>query len=162
MKPDDVSYWLAIVLPAIATFAGVLLAFWLDRVAERRRQDAAAFWMARHWVRSTARNATDDLLSIALRRIFNGRSAPSRAEVQRQLSEVDPEVAWWWTNVTLNLVDTKTSSRGHSGQAERTWEWADRVDAELVKAGRAWPIRRVRLRRLTTSMPLALDVRQER
>lgn len=38
---STLEYWLAI-LPAVAPFVAVLLAFWLDRNAERRREEAAA------------------------------------------------------------------------------------------------------------------------
>lgn len=48
MSLDDPAFWLGAVVTALATAFGVFLAFALERAAERQRQDAAAFWHARH------------------------------------------------------------------------------------------------------------------
>lgn len=149
----SVGFWIAIVLPAVATFVGVLLAFWLDRVAERRRQDNAAFWVARHWTRSLARTMAEEPHETLLRRLADGRSPFSRGDVLRMLAEVDPDLAWSWHAAVSTMLNAykrpgwlKTTSNGEF-QAK-----ADAIDRALERAGRAWPPRRRRLQELHNSL----------
>lgn len=65
-------------LPAAATFAAVLLAFWLDRVAERRREEIATLWAARHLAARLAHLMTKEPHDSLLRLIVEGRRGPSR------------------------------------------------------------------------------------
>lgn len=73
---STLEYWLAILLPAVATFVAVLLAFWLDRIAERRREEVAALWAARHASAHFARLMTEAPYNSLLRLLVDGRRGP--------------------------------------------------------------------------------------
>ena len=97
MSFEDPVFWVGQLITVLATAAGVLLAFTLERVADQRRQDAAAFWAAKHWARAVLRTRENGLLITGIRALVYGRSAQKRPEVQMLLTEVDPGVAEWWS-----------------------------------------------------------------
>lgn len=146
-------YWLAIVLPAVATFLGVIFAFWLERIAERRRSDEKAFWAARHWTKAIARSMTDETHVALLRFATDGRRTPRRGEVYRQLAEVDPDLAWCWYAAIASMMRAfEAPGWVRSKPNKRFWAWAEYIDAEFDRASRAWPPRRRRLDRLKAAL----------
>ncbi|TPW76793.1 hypothetical protein [Schumannella sp. 10F1B-5-1] len=153
MEFSDPMFWLGQLLTAAATGVGVVLAFTLERVAERRRQDDAAFWAARHWARATVRMYESGLLITALRGVIYGRTTLKRPEVQMLLTEVNPGVAAWWSRATECLVEAEDSWLPGSDVSRRANAWAAAIDAEFARAGRRWPVRRTRLRRLCAALP---------
>lgn len=157
MDPAHSGYWVAIALPAVATFLGVLLAFWLDRIAERRRQDTAAFWAARHFTRRIARSRTEKPHLSLLRALADDSEPSTQQAVYRQLDEVYPPLAWaWW--VALEDMHRTHERRGIFKIPENVAfkDRANRIDLAFEQAGRAWPTRG---RRLATLMD-ALGVKK--
>jgi hypothetical protein len=153
MSFEDSAFWTGQLLSVLATAAGVLLAFALERIAEKRRQDAAAFWAAKHWARAVLRTRENGLLVTAMRGVVYGRSVQKRPEVQTLLTEVDPGVAEWWSRATECLVEADESWLPGSRLSESAKAWVEVVEAELDRAGGRWPSRRVRFDRLQNSLP---------
>jgi predicted outer membrane lipoprotein len=152
MSLDDPAFWLGTLFTALATAFGVVLAFALERTVERRRQDAAAYWMARHWARAMVRLNHDGLGISAVRAIIYGRTAPKRPQVQMALAEIDPRVATWWSRATECLVEAEDSFLPGSLTSKRTRAWAERIDQELERASGNWPMRPIRIDRLISSL----------
>lgn len=160
MDLSSPGYWLAIVLPAVATFLGVVFAFWLERIAERRRADENAFWAARHWTRAIARTMTDETHVALLRLATDGRRTPRRGEVYRQLAEVDPELAMCWFAAIAAMMKTyEAPGWFRSRPNERFWAWAKHIDDEFDRASRAWPPRGRRLDRLKQGLSAGAPTR---
>lgn len=153
MSLDDPAFWLGVVFTTLATALGVFLAFVLERVVERRRQDAAAFWIARHWGQAMARNYENGLGITIVRGIVYGRVAPRRPAVQMALAEVDPRVATWWSKATECLMTAEDSFLPGSATSRRAREWVALVDRELEQAVGRWPLRTRRLNTLIDSLP---------
>jgi len=153
MSIDDSAFWLGVLFTTLATAFGVFLAFALDRAVERRRQDAAAFWVARHWGQAMARIYENGVGVTVVRAVAYGRTAPRRPAVQMALAEVDPRIATWWSNATECLFEGDDSFLPGSATGRRARAWIDKIDAELERATRRWPIRSVRLDRLVRSLP---------
>lgn len=141
-------FWIAIALPAVATFVGVLLAFWLERIAERRRQDNAAFWVARHYTRAIARTMTQEPHVLLLRRLTDGRRPFTRGDVFRMLAEVDPNLASSWHTAVVAMLMSYESSWFKEKPNLAMWEKLAAIDEALQDAGRAWPPRSRRLEQL--------------
>ncbi|WP_309127099.1 hypothetical protein [Microbacterium sp.] len=153
MSPGDSAFWAGQLLTTVAAAAGVLLAFALERTTERRHQDAAAFWAAKHWARAVLRTRENGLLITAIRGMVYGRSVQKRPEVQKLLTEVDPGVAEWWSRATECLVEADDSWVPGSDVSKCVRAWVEAVEAELDRAGGRWPRRRRRLERLQNSLP---------
>jgi predicted outer membrane lipoprotein len=152
MSLDDPAFWLGAVVTAMATAFGVLLAFALERAAERQRQDAAAFWLARHWGRAMARVYGNGLAVTAIRAIAYGRTAPRRPEVQMALAEIDPRIATWWSKTTECLMEAEDSFLPGSATSARACAWVEQVDQEFERATGPWLGRSRRLNRLLGSL----------
>jgi len=153
MSFDDAAFWAGQLTTVLATAAGVYLAFTLDRIAERRRQDGAAFWAAKHWARAVLRTRANGLLITGIRALIYGRSVQKRPEVQMLLTEVDPGVAEWWSRATECLVESDDSWLPGSRVSQIAKAWVQAIEAELDHADNRWPRRRVRLERLRNSLP---------
>lgn len=153
MSLDDSAFWLGVLFTALATAFGVFLAFVLERAVERRRQDAAAFWLARHWGYAMARIYENGLGVTIVRAVAYGRTAPRRPAVQMALAEVDPRIATWWSQVTECLFEGEDSFLPGSATGKRARAWIEQIDGELERATHRWPLRPVRLDRLITSLP---------
>lgn len=153
MSLDDPTFWLGVGLTTLATAFGVFLAFALERAVERRRQDAAAFWLARHWGQAMARIYENGLGITAVRAVAYGRTAPRRPSVQMALAEVDPRVANWWSTATECLFEAEDSFLPGSATGKRARVWVSMIDRELERATKRWPLRPYRIRRLVASLP---------
>lgn len=153
MSFDDAAFGAGQLITVLATAAGVFLAFMLDRIAEQRRQDAAAFWAAKHWARAVLRTRENGMLITGIRSLVYGRSAQKRPEVQMLLTEVDPGVAEWWSRATECLVEADDSWLPGSRVSQSARAWVKSIEAELDSAVKRWPRRRVRLERLRDSLP---------
>ena len=152
MSFHDPAFWLGAGVTALATAFGVLLAFALERAAERQRQDAAAFWLARHWGQAMVRVYENGLGVTAIRAIAYGRTAPRRPEVQMALAEIDPRIATWWSKATECLLEAEDSFLPGSATSQRTRAWADLIDLEFQRAAGPWRGRPRRLNRLLGSL----------
>jgi hypothetical protein len=153
VSPIDPTFWLGIGLTALATALGVFLAFALERAVERRRQDAAAYWLARHWGQAMARIYENGIGITVVRAVAYGRTAPRRPSVQMALAEVDPRVATWWSSATECLFEADDSFLPGSATGTRAREWVNSIDREFERATRRWPLRSYRIKRLVCSLP---------
>lgn len=153
MPIDDPSFWLGVLFTMLATALGVFLAFALDRAVERRRHDAAALWVARHWGQAMARIYENGIGVTVVRAVAYGRTAPRRPAVQMALAEIDPRIATWWSKATECLFEGDDSLLPGSATGQRARAWIDEIDAELERAAKLWPIRSVRVNRLVMSLP---------
>lgn len=153
MSLDDPAFWPGVLVTALATAFGVFLAFALERAVERRRQDAVAFWLARHLGQVMARIYENGIGVTIVRAVAYGRTAPRRPAVQMALAEVDPRIATWWSQATECLFEGEDSFLPGSETGKRARAWIEQIDAELERATHRWPLRPVRLDRLLTSMP---------
>jgi predicted outer membrane lipoprotein len=153
MSLDDPTFWLSVLFTTLATAFGVFLAFALERAVERRRQDTAAFWLARHWGQTMARIYENGLGVTVVRAVAYGRTAPRRPAVQMALAEVDPRVATWWSKATECLFEAEDSFLPGSETGMRARAWIEQIEREFEKATSRWPIRSVRLDRLAKSLP---------
>jgi predicted outer membrane lipoprotein len=153
MSLDDLVFWLGAFFTTLATAFGVFLAFALERAVERRRHDAAAFWLARHWGQAMARSYENGLGVTIVRAAAYGRNGPRRPAVQMALAEVDPRIAIWWSRATECLFEGEDSFLPGSETGKRARAWVEQIDAELERATERWPIRSVRLDRLINSLP---------
>lgn len=147
------SWWLAILIPSLVTVAGVFLAFSLDRMIERRREDDAAIWAARVWARAMARRRLDGLGISLVRYVTYGRSSPTRPQVQIALRRVDPRVERWWSRVTECLVEADDPFLPGTHVGERAMAWVEQIEIEFSAFAGHLPARRTRLNRLTASLP---------
>lgn len=153
MSLNDPAFWLGVCVTGLATAFGVFLAFTLERAAERQRQDAAAFWLARHWGQAMARVYENGLAVTAVRAIAFGRTAPRRPAVQMALAEIDPRIATWWSKATECLMEAEDSFRPGSATSKRARVWVDLIDCEFERATGPWLGRPRRLNRLLGSLP---------
>ncbi|WP_292836624.1 hypothetical protein [Microbacterium sp.] len=153
MSFNDAAFGAGQLITVLATAAGVFLAFMLERIAEQRRQDAAAFWAAKHWARAVLRTRENGLLITGIRSLVYGRSTQKRPEVQMLLTEVDPGVAEWWSRATECLVESDDSWFPGSRVSVSAKAWVKDIESELDCAVNRWPRRRVRLERLQRSLP---------
>lgn len=153
MSLEDPAFWLGVLFTTLATAFGVFLAFALERAVERRRQDAAAFWLARHWGEAMARIYENGLGVTFVRAVAYGRTAPRRPAVQMALAEVDPRIATWWSKATECLFEGEDSFLPGSETGKRARAWIERIDGELERATRRVPLRSVRVDRLVSSLP---------
>jgi predicted outer membrane lipoprotein len=153
MSMDDPVFWLGVLFTTLATAFGVFLAFALERAVERRRQDAAAFWLARHWGEAMARIYENGLGVTVVRAAAYGRTAPRRPAVQMALAEIDPRIATWWSKATECFFEGEDPFRPGSENGRRARAWIVQIDEELEQATKRWPIRSVRLDRLVNSLP---------
>jgi predicted outer membrane lipoprotein len=153
MSLDDPAFWPSVLFTALATAFGVFLAFALERMVERRRQDAAAFWLARHWGQAMARIYENGMGITVVRAVAYGRTAPRRPAVQMALAEVDPRVASWWSKATECLFEGEDSFLPGSATGKRARAWIEQIDSEFSRATGRWPMRSVRLNRLANSLP---------
>lgn len=148
---STLEYWLALLLPAGATFVAVLLAFWLDRIAERRREEVAVLWAARHATAHFARLMTEEPYNSVLRLVVDGRRGPSRQDVFRRLAEVHPALPWAWNLATSDMISSYERQRGiwpRRLENRELKEKAKLIDEALDRASKAWPLRRQRIARL--------------
>jgi hypothetical protein len=152
MYLDDLAFWLSVVVTAVGTAFGVFLAFALERAAERRRQDAAAIWLARHWGQAMGRVYENGLAITAIRAIAFGRTAPRRPAVQMALAEIDPRIATWWSKATECLMEAEDSFLPGSATSKRARDWVERIDRELDRATGPSAGRSRRLNRLLRSL----------
>ena len=152
MSLDDPMFWLGAAVTTVGTAFGVLLAFALERAAERQRQDTAAFWLARHWGHAMARVYEKGLAVTAVRAIAFGRTAPRRPAVQMALAEVDPRVATWWSKATECLMEAEDSFLPGSATSKRARAWVEQIDGEFERATGRWPGRSRRLTQLHGSL----------
>lgn len=152
MSLDESAFWLGAVVTALATAFGVFLAFALERAAERQRQDAAAFWLARHWGQAMARVYENGLAVTAIRAIAFGRTAPRRPAVQMTLAEIDPRIATWWSKATECLMEAEDSFLPGSATSKQARAWVELVDQEFERATGPWIGRSRRLNRLLRSL----------
>lgn len=81
MSFEDPVFWAGQLITVLATAAAVLLAFTLERVADQRRQDAAAFWAAKHWARAVLPTRENGLLVTGIRALVYGGGVQKRPEV---------------------------------------------------------------------------------
>lgn len=144
-----VPFWLEALVTVAATFAGVALAFWLDRVIERRRADAATIWLARHWLKDWEYLLAEGPGWTMVRRLTHGRPV-ARGEVQRALAELSPAVAEWYIVNTMDVLPPSGSRAEREAALRRNLE---QIDAQLAAFTETWPPRPVRLRRLLKSRP---------
>lgn len=148
---STLEYWLAVLLPAVATFVAVLLAFWLERVAERRRQEGATLWAARHVTAHLARLTAGAPHDAVLRLLVEGRRGPSRDDAFRRLAEIHPVLPWAWYQATNDMMSSYEKQRSlwpRKLAHRELWAKAARIDEALERASKAWPLRRQRIAQL--------------